>query len=584
MIQKTIFPIVIFTLLFLPLVADAQGTIGESVVFNVEPSYDFFQRDEIPATLIKMSPTLYIYIESAWWNGLGSQARQVIEESLNLITEEFESNIYPTLTNFFGNEWRPGIDKDTRITLLIHQMPEQHGGYTNTADEYPRAQIPKSNEREMIYLNARHIASPEQGKIFLGHELVHLITFNQKEKIYGVTEDVWLNEARAEYAATILGYDNEYNGSNLYDRVQKFINKPADSLTEWRETQYDYGVTNLFIQYLVDHYGRDILVDSLKSPKTGIDSINAALKARSFSGNFSEIFNNWAIAVLINDCDLSEKYCYFNANLQNFRITPLMNYLPLNGESTLSVTNSTQDWAGTWYRFVGGSDILKLEFRALGAANFEVPYVVRNNEGNYSVNFLTLDKNGFGKLQIEDFGKKYSWVTLMPIAKNKVANFNALEPARFFSWSASNLEQANQDEPAEISLPSIPPLEKPISQMTKAEIESRISQLLAVVMQLQNILNTLQSANSCDSIAQELSLGMENNAQVRCLQQFLKSQGPDIYPEGLVTGNFYTLTKLAVIRFQERYAVEILAPWGFTKGTGYVGSTTLEKINQLLTK
>jgi len=53
---------------------------------------------------------------------------------------------------------------------------------------------------------------------------------------------------------------------------------------------------------------------------------------------------------------------------------------------------------------------------------------------------------------------------------------------------------------------------------------------------------------------------MMNNSEVRCLQEFLKSQGPEIYPEGLVTGNFLSLTKATVIRFQEKYASEILAP------------------------
>ena len=75
---------------------------------------------------------------------------------------------------------------------------------------------------------------------------------------------------------------------------------------------------------------------------------------------------------------------------------------------------------------------------------------------------------------------------------------------------------------------------------------------------------------------------MMNNSEVRCLQEFLKSQGPEIYPEGLVTGNFLSLTKAAVIRFQEKYASEILAPWGITQGTGFVGETTRAKINQLL--
>jgi peptidoglycan hydrolase-like protein with peptidoglycan-binding domain len=87
---------------------------------------------------------------------------------------------------------------------------------------------------------------------------------------------------------------------------------------------------------------------------------------------------------------------------------------------------------------------------------------------------------------------------------------------------------------------------------------------------------------SCQKIERNLYFGLKNDAQVRCLQEFLRLQGPEIYPEGLVTGNFLYLTKKAVIRFQEKYANEILAPWGLKKGTGFVGPTTRAKINQLL--
>ena len=74
---------------------------------------------------------------------------------------------------------------------------------------------------------------------------------------------------------------------------------------------------------------------------------------------------------------------------------------------------------------------------------------------------------------------------------------------------------------------------------------------------------------------------MANNSDVTCLQLFLKSQGQGIYPEALVTGNFGRLTKLAVIRFQEKYAQVILLPLGLTRGTGYVGENTRMEINNL---
>lgn len=71
-------------------------------------------------------------------------------------------------------------------------------------------------------------------------------------------------------------------------------------------------------------------------------------------------------------------------------------------------------------------------------------------------------------------------------------------------------------------------------------------------------------------------------ADVKLLQEFLKSMGSEIYPEALTSGYFGAATYRAVVRFQEKYTDEVLTPIGKTKGTGLVYEYTRKKLNNLL--
>ncbi len=553
-ISKNIFfAAILFFVLFAGHSVKAANSIGDYINFTVDEKFEKNEKSQVPAVLVKTTANLYFYIDKSWWDAQVFGKQNEILANLDVLSNEFGNKIYPTLTSVFGSEWKPGVDGDNKITVLFHLMKDGAGGYFRSADEYLKLQVPGSNEREMIYLPVLDIDS-SKSKVFLAHEFVHLITFNQKDRILGVQEEVWLNEARADYSSTILGYDSFYEGSNLQKRAKDFLNSPSDSLTEWQESKYDYASSSLFMHYLMDHYGINILSDSLKSKLIGIASINKILLENEYKEDFSQIFTNWTVAMAINNCTLNSKYCYLNQNLTNFRISPTLNFLPLSGNSSLSVTNVTKNWSGNWQKIIGGNGDLKLEFLSLAGLDFKVPYIIFDKDNKYSVNFLQLDSAQKGQIEIKNFGEKYNSLIIAPSLQTKTSGFNGLEFTYPYTFTVS------------------------ITGAVLVEDQVLIQKLLAQIESLKKQIAALQSgiplpSQNCAALNNNLYFGMANNEEVKCLQSFLKAQGADMYPEGLVTGNFGALTKFAAIRFQKKYGI---------LQTGFVGPLTRAKINQLL--
>jgi len=91
---------------------------------------------------------------------------------------------------------------------------------------------------------------------------------------------------------------------------------------------------------------------------------------------------------------------------------------------------------------------------------------------------------------------------------------------------------------------------------------------------------------STGQIKRNLKLG-DISPEVTVLQKFLNkngftliSQGPG--SPGQETSKFGLLTQKALIKFQEFYADEILKPLGLTRGTGYLGLATRNKIQEIM--
>jgi len=434
---------------FFVFLASAQAAgLGEQVNFHVDSGYDASGRSQLTAELKVIGDYIYFYVEDDYWAQLNITQRGLLEEELRDLADEFDRVIYPKERAAFGSEWNPGIDNDKRITVLVSQLVKDAGGYFNTSDGYPQEQIPTSNQREMVYLNILNIFS-QKNKALLAHEFQHLISFYQKTVLYDLEEEIWLNEARSEYAPTVCGYNDVYPGSYLADRVDAFLDSPSDSLTEWKNKVADYGVANLFLHYLVDHYGLEILTRMTLNHKTGIASINQALADLGYTETFADIFADWAVANYLNNCQISPEnnYCYLNKNLTYQRLHTDYS-ASYSGFPNLIVSRSSsvKDWSPRWYRFRQGiiesteRDTLKLEFiGSTHRGDFYVPYIITDQTNQTTVQFIPLDSQQQGVAYIPDFTSLNKSVIMIPFNQYKKSGFGSSESLSSFSFTASSV-------------------------------------------------------------------------------------------------------------------------------------------------
>lgn len=511
-------------------------------IFFVEKKFDIFQRDKILATNLVLSEKLYIYVEDDFWFPLSSFEKEKIFENLKNLAKEFDFKIYPKLTSILGTELPIGKNGDSKITILLHRMREDIGGYSREADYYERILAPTSNERKLLYLSTGNLETNSLKETLI-HEFSHMILFYQKTQLRKVSEERWVQEIVAEISPTILGEEK-----SLKSRIELFRKYPKDSILEWQEKIQDYGALSIFAHYLLDQFGENVFTKIVQSSETGYLAIEKAT-----GKTLEEIFENFLIAVYLNDCNFKREYCFKIPELQNFRIVPDFHFLPLDGEATLTLYRSTKDFAGDWQKIYGGKGNLEIGFNVDNPENFSISALLCKDNVFCELQKLNL-KEAPSILKVSNFDKNYSSLTLFIFSKKEKKEIEGTAPSYDFSLSISFRK----------ALPS--PL--PISSSTST---------------ISTTTPTSTPPFSCSQITKNLRFGMRD-PQVACLQEVLKMEGPSIYPQGLVTGYFGPLTFFAVRRFQQKYWQEILAPWGLKKeqATGFVGPRTRAKLNEIL--
>lgn len=201
--------------------------------------------------------------------------------------------IYDKTRSYYGSEWSPGIDGDSKIFILI--SPKLGGslyGYFYSLDE---TTADFSNQKEIIYVNDDIFAgNMYNGLTTISHEFSHLINYNMKFKQSGRFEETIISEGSAVMSEYLNGFtlneNSDYSGNGYVIRsIDTFLKNPYNFyFFYW--SRYNYGAGFLFMLYIKERYGIDIFKSLQQSPKTGVSNIETYTGA-----SFSDLFADWML-------------------------------------------------------------------------------------------------------------------------------------------------------------------------------------------------------------------------------------------------------------------------------------------------
>ena len=548
--KKKIIFLLIFGILFLQIPFLSLAAWTNTVIFNVDSNYDSIGRSQIEAQLIKTTNNFYFYVDKDWYEKIADKNQ--LDNQLYNLANDFEYKTYPTLTNLLGSEDNPGIDNDSKIVIVLEPLKNTFGGYVKVGDQYLRKDFSQSNEGQVIFLNADNVINMSLSLLDyeLAHEFTHLITLKQKPQA-----ETWFSELMSEFSGTLLNYDAD--NTILKRRVQSLLYFTEIDLKDWNNMEKDYGEIKLLGLYLQEQFGNQFLAEALKySSNDGVISFNGAFKQLGINKIFDDVYLNWLITNLVNNCQVNTQYCYKNPALSSFQAISYTYYLPAQSNSSLSVTDSLKTWTGKWQKIIGGQGILQLKFTIPEQTSIQtIPYVIEDNTGKKTVGLLDFSSINTQELYVDNMGTTNVAVYFVPF----IGLSGQEGKTYYYSWKATNLDSSSQTD-------------KQIIDTLLKRIDELKKEVASLQLQLA-MLQTNHGNSSCSIFSQDLYYGM-NASEVKCLQQFLVNLGENIYPEKLITGYFGPLTQAAVKRYQALKGIIT---------TGYFGPLTRAKINSELT-
>jgi hypothetical protein len=253
----------------------------------------FWVLDQRSPRLFQVQATLRLVTDHAYWYVQNDLADRAAQPDLQRSADVFDSHTYPTVRTYFGTEPSPGVDGDPHIVFLLGNVPGV-AAYFSSADAYPSAVNPRSNEHEMIYVNLNALRPGEAGfDSTMAHEFQHMVHFARCP-----SQESWVDEGAAELASRVAGYEGP--------PPQAFMAHPDTQLTSWSadptELTRHYQAAYLFERYAAERAGGwESLPTLFSSCARGESLFDAFVKREGLDPDLDAFFADWAVATLVDD-------------------------------------------------------------------------------------------------------------------------------------------------------------------------------------------------------------------------------------------------------------------------------------------
>ncbi|MBB5179534.1 hypothetical protein HNQ44_000958 [Planomicrobium koreense] len=309
----------------------------------------------------------------------------VTQAQVDKLKAEFDSNIYPVATDFFGtpdtldgsNSPLPGMvglpegyyEGSDKVIMLVDNVQDE--GWNNPSYPFFVAgffwqTLENYTDRNIITIDTNSWESRLENTFFATtiHELQHLIQADNDG-----SEETWLNEGMSTFSEFLGGYGHGEGSINFY------LDHPENSLVNWDEhgtaktgpeTIADYGQTYLFTLYMFDKFGKEFIRElAVDGTTQGMTSVNETLKRYGSDKTFTEVYQDFMAALALDNSDVSSDYNFDSIDLRELPVGTAGDKRGKTVDFEKAKTFEKEGvpaWGGDFKEFNFGTDVRGMEF------------------------------------------------------------------------------------------------------------------------------------------------------------------------------------------------------------------------------